>query len=329
MNPNAMVPPGLDGFDPVPWLRGGHLETIVPGLWRSPAVPGPCDSVVARVSPEASVLIHVHRPDSQRRGTVVLVHGMGGSADSGYVTRTASRALEEGWTAVRMNCRNCGDTASLSRTLYNAGQSDDVGAVLAKLDGEGFPRPLIAVGFSLGGNLVLRYAGLAGEDTLADAVIGINPPVDLEACSRALERPANRIYQLNFVIKLCRQIEQIRRVRPVAGPPAAWWRIRTVRMLDRLFTAPDAGYPSAEAYYQRASSGPTLAGIRVGALILSAVNDPLIPEETFEPLRGLAGGRITIVQPARGGHVGYWCRGRPRFWAAEPVLAWGARQRGR
>ena len=317
----------LDGFDPVGWLRGGHLETIVPGLWRSPTVPGPRDDIVVRVSPDASVLVHVHQPGSRPRGTLLLVHGMGGSADSGYVTRTTIRALDRGWTVVRMNCRNCGGTAAMSRTLYNAGQSDDIGAVLAELDSRGFPRPMVPVGFSLGGNLVLRYAGLAGNDALADVVVGVNPPVDLEACSRALERPENRLYQLNFTIKLCGQIEKIRRVRPVAGPPASWWRIRTVRTLDRVFTAPDAGYPSAETYYERASSGPALEGLRVPALILSAVNDPLIPGETFEPFRGAAGGRLTIAQPTRGGHVGYWQRGRHRFWAAEPVLAWAEGRR--
>ena len=327
MNETGTASAGLDGFDPVGWLRGSHLETIVPHLWKSPVVQGPRDDIVVRVAPEASVLVHVHRPVSRPRGTMLLVHGMGGSADSGYVTRTAIRALEEDWTAVRMNCRNCGGTAALSKTLYNAGQSDDIGAVLTELDRQGFQRPLVAVGFSLGGNLVLRYAGLAGDDALVDAVVGVNPPVDLEACARALERPDNRVYQLNFTIKLCRQIERIRRVRPLEGPPASWWRIKTVRTLDRIFTAPDAGDPSAEAYYERASSGPTLSGLRVSTLILSAANDPFIPGATFEPLRGVANGRLRIVQPARGGHVGYWQRGRRRFWAAESILAWAREQR--
>ena len=312
----------LNGFEPVPWLRGGHLETIVPGVWVSPGVPGEFEREVIRVSPDASVAVLVHRPAIRQRGTMLLAHGMGGSADSGYVCRTATRALEEGWVAVRMNCRNCGGTANLSRTLYNAGQSDDIGAVLAALADRGLPRPLVALGFSLGGNLVLRYAGLAGEESLADAIVAVNPPVDLEACARALERPANRLYQLNFTIKLCREIERIRRIRPVPGPRASWWRIRTVRNLDRLFTAPDAGHPSAEAYYQTASSGPTLAGLRVPSLILSAANDPMIPQETFAPYRAAADGRITFLHPPRGGHVGYWQRGHPRFWAAEPILSW-------
>jgi predicted alpha/beta-fold hydrolase len=312
----------IDGFEPLPWLVGGHLETIVPGIWVSPGVPGDHERVVIRVSPEASVVVLVHRPETRARGTMLLVHGMGGSADSGYVCRTATRAIEEGWVVVRMNCRNCGGTAALSRTLYNAGQSDDIGAVLEALATGGLPRPLVAVGFSLGGNLVLRYAGLAGSGSLADAVAAVNPPLDLAACSRALERPANRLYQLNFTMKLCREIERIRRIRPVPGPKAVWWRIRTVRNLDRLFTAPDAGHPSAEAYYETASSGPTLAGLRVPTLMLSAANDPMIPLDTFAPYRAAAGGRITFVHPQRGGHVGYWQRGRPRFWASEPILSW-------
>jgi predicted alpha/beta-fold hydrolase len=234
--------------------------------------------------------------------------------------RTARLAREAGWWTARMNCRNAGGTERLGGTLFNAGQSDDVGRVLEAFESWELPGPYAAVGFSLGGNMVLRYAALAGKGSRANAVAVLNPPIELAACSRALEDPGNRAYGLYFTIAMCRQLVRIRRYREVPGPPAAWWKIRTVRNFDELFVAPDAGYPSAAAYYAGASAGPCLDGLRVPALVLSAADDPFVPAAVFESLQGVAPGRLEIVHPRRGGHLGYWQSGRPRFWAAPVVL---------
>ena len=307
-------------FRPAPWLAGRHLETIVPALIPASPVPAPSSARVVRVSPEAAVLVLVSRPDGEARGTLVLVHGIGGSAESGYMRRTASRALAYGWVVARMNCRNCGGSEALSRTLYNAGQSDDVGRVLEDLDAGGAPRPFAAVGFSLGGNLVLRYAGRAGSGSAADAVATVSPPVDLDACCRALERRENLLYHAHFTLSLCRILRRIHRVRGLAGGKPEFRRIRTLRRLDALYTAPDGGYASAEDYYERASAGPDLEGVAVPALVLSAENDPFVPEEIFRGHRGAGAGRVRFEHPRRGGHLGFWQSHAPRFWAAEAVL---------
>ena len=248
--------------------------------------------------------VEVSRPAAAARGTVLLLHGMGGSAESGYLRHTAAAALARGFAAVRMNFRNCGGTEARCRTLYNAGQSEDVGRVLRALDGGGFPRPLVAVGFSLGGNLILRWAGTAGQGAIADRVAGVNAPVDLQRCCEALERPGNWPYQAFFVALLCGQIRRVRRLRPVPGPPAFPALIRTVRRFDHLFTAPDAGLPSAEAYYAWASASSHLREVRVPALVLSAANDPFVPLEVFTPHRAAAATAVRWRHPARGGHLG-------------------------
>ncbi len=234
--------------------------------------------------------------------------------------RAATEARERGWIPVRMNARNAGGTEALSRTLYNAAQSDDVGAVLADLEAAGFPRPFAAVGFSLGGNTVLRYAATHGGSCGADAVAAVSPPVDLEATCRLLEEPANRVYLLHFTRVLCNHLARIRRLRPVRGPLLSRRKVGTIRRFDTLYTAPDAGHPSAEAYYAHASAGSRLAGLRVPGLILSAANDPMVPASTYSSLRHAAPGRLQWVLPARGGHLGFWGRGAPRFWAAKALL---------
>ena len=312
--------PALDAYRPPPWLPGRHLQTIVPSIVPARALPR-TETIDVRVAPEASVRCLVDRPAEPAKGTLLLIHGLGGSAEAPYVVRTARHALDHGRVVVRMNLRTCGGTEALSATLYNAGQGDDAGAVLERLDGERFPRPFVAAGFSLGGNLVARYAGTSGTGCAADAVAAINPPLDLEGCLRAMERPGNLPYQIRFVTLLCSQIRRLRRLRPVAGPPAAPWRIRTLRRFDDRFTAPDAGYPDAAAYYADASAGPRLAGARRPVLVLSARNDPFVEAATFEPIRELAP-TVTWVHPVQGGHCGYWQAGRPRLWVAPALLAW-------
>lgn len=268
----------------------------------------------------SAVRVLLNHPAGAARGTLLLVHGLGGSADSPYVRRTACLALARGWVVARMNLRNCGGTEALARTLYNGGQWNDVGRVLEDLDAAALPRPIAAAGFSLGGNLVLLFAGRAAEGSAADAVAGVNPPVDLDACCHALERPSNFPYQVHFSRLLCGQIRRVRSVRPLPGPEATFWRVRTVRRFDRFFTAPDAGYRSAEAYYAASSAGPHLTSVRVPALILSAADDPFVPVETFAPYRSAPGARLSFAHPAKGGHLGYWQSHEPRFWAGKAVL---------
>jgi predicted alpha/beta-fold hydrolase len=305
-------------FRPAFWLPGPHLQTIVPSVWPGPSPDRPSESLLVRVAPRSKVRVDVDRPGQATAGTLLLVHGMCGSSASGYMLRTARTALAAGWTVARMNLRNCGGTEALSDTLYNAGQSDDVGAVLETLEQAGFPRPFGVAGFSMGGNLVLRYVALAEDGCLADAAVGVNPPVDLDRCARAIESPRNRFYQSYYVWRLCRQLRRIAAVRPIDRPLPAPRDVRSVRRFDDAWTAPDAGHDSAADYYRAASAAPLLEGVRRPALVLSAVDDPFVPYEMFVPHHGAE--RIEFAHPASGGHCGYVRAARPRFWAGETIV---------
>ncbi len=314
------MPADFDGFRPAPYLPGRHLQTIVPAFFPPSWPPKESETLQVEAAPGNRLLLRVDRPAAPPRGTLVLVHGLGGSADSGYMRRTASLALSRGWVTVRVNLRNCGGTEALARTLYNAGQSDDAGSVLESLARAGFPRPFALVGFSLGGNLVLRYAGMAGDRCHAAAIAAVNPPVDLEASVRSLERWDNAVYHGYFTWRLCSLLRRIRRLRPVPGPAADPLRIRSVRRFDEQFTAPDAGYASAEDYYRHASAAPVLGAIAVPTLILSSQDDPFVPAGIFGSVREAPPHCLTLVQPAGGGHVGYWQARPPRFWAGWALL---------
>ena len=303
-------------FVPVPWLPGAILQSAVPSFWPTAEPPGAAAPRVVAVAEGAALRLDVNLPDERPRGTVVLVHGLCGSAASTYMRRTAREAVLRSWVAVRMNLRMCGGTETLSTTLCNAGQSRDLERVLDALAEAAFPVPFLVAGFSMGGNIVLRQAGLAGERCRAAAIAAINPPVDLDRCVRRIEQADNRLFHDHFVRKLRRQIRRVHKLHHDDRPIAPF---DSIREFDRRYTAPDSGYPSAEAYYADASSAPHLCGVRRPTLVLSSRNDPIVPAQMFEETRP-DNPWLAYEHPRAGGHCGYWHSGTPRFWAASAVL---------
>jgi predicted alpha/beta-fold hydrolase len=307
---------GRTPYRPLRWLPGGDLQTIVPHFLAGPVLEN-SETMLVAADARNTLKVMINRPLDKVRGTLLLIHGMGGSAESCDVLHTAQLALEQGWATARMNLRNCGGTEGLASTLYNAGQADDAGHVLAAL-ADSFPRPLGAVGFSLGANLLLLYAGRTGSGCIADMLTALSPPVDLELCMQNMERSRNLPYNYYFTLGLCRLMGRIQQVRGLSGATPSVFNVRGVRRFDSLFTAPDAGYPSAEVYYEAASAGPQLSGIRRPTLILSSRNDPVVPADSFSSFRGLPG--IEFLHPSCGGHGGYRQQGSPPFWAGGELL---------
>ncbi|RMF72482.1 MAG: alpha/beta fold hydrolase, partial [Acidobacteria bacterium] len=297
--------PDVPDFDPGPLLRQPDVQTIATALRPAPAVGPPRRVLEVPVEDEKAVRVLVNEPaGAPPRGTVLLVHGLAGAADSSYMCWTAVEALARGWTVARMVLRGCDGTIALSRSLHNAAQSDDVERVLEALRGTGLPGPFAAIGFSLGASLVLRATALAGEAAASDIAVGVNPPVDLALCAEALERPRNLHYRVYFMRRLCRMLEESRRTIEVPGPPARLWRVRSIRQFDDLYTAPMAGFRDALDYYRRASVGPVLDRIRRPALVLCSRDDPLIPERSFDGIPRRRGSVLCRLV-RHGGHVGY------------------------
>ena len=307
------------------WMRGGHLETILASALTLPIPPFDAERHLVEVAPDTCVETWWSTPAEARRGSLLIVHGLGGSVRRPHVLAMTDEALRRGWHAVRVNLRNHGGTEHLASTLFSAAQSDDIGVVLEAMEARGLPRPYVVTGASLGANMALRYAALAGASSLADAVVAMNPALDFFVIERQIHRPSNFVYRLNFVLGLCRVLNAIREIRPVPGPPADLRHIRSIREFDHHFTAPAAGFPDVDAYYRAAGAGSVIDRLRVPTLILTARNDPFIPAPLIARHHGAAEGRVQVMLTDRGGHVGYRVRdedGRARFWAARPALDW-------
>jgi predicted alpha/beta-fold hydrolase len=254
---------------------------------------------------------------------IVIVHGLEGSAESGYARGIAEKAFARGYHVVRLNQRNCGGTERLTPTLYNSGMSGDYRAVLDELVGVDGVREVFFVGYSMGGNLVLKMAGEFGGAPPAElrGVCGVCPALDLAACADALERWDNYLFERHFVGGLMSRYRRKRELFPDRYPVVTR-PIRTVREFDDAITAPSAGYRDAEDYYERASAKKVVAQIHVPTLVITAEDDPFVPYVSF-----LAAGVdkldcVRFAAPLHGGHCAFISRhsGAERFWAEQRVV---------
>jgi uncharacterized protein len=264
------------------------------------------------------VLVESQRPAGAARGEMVMVHGLEGSAQAVYIRSLSAAVLAAGFAAHRFNLRTCGGTEQHCRTLYHAGLTSDLLSVLGQLRGEG-RGPAILVGFSLGGNVVLKLAGELGEaaPTLIRAVCGVSSPLDLAACAQRMTLPSNRIYQRRFIKRMKARLRATGRY-----APQEFRDLRTVMEIDDRITAPSFGFGNAANYYRTQSARLYLDRLRVPTLLIQAKDDPMVPFADFESEQVRENPRIRMVAPEHGGHLGFLARGAQRFWVDVAILAW-------
>ncbi|HEX8708356.1 MAG TPA: alpha/beta fold hydrolase, partial [Pyrinomonadaceae bacterium] len=226
---------------------------------------------------------------------------------------------------VRLNLRNCGDTEHLAPTLYHAGMSSDLDAVIRELvEKDNLPSIFLA-GFSMGGNMTLK---LAGEEPgrlprQLVAVCAVSPSIDLSLCADAIEQRSNWVYKRSFIQSLHRRIRQKQKLFPDLYDTRDLRLVRTIRAFDERYTAIHGGYSDADDYYSHASALPFLPRIAIPSLIVHAIDDPFVP---YEPLRDPAiksNPNIVLLSPEHGGHVGFVgveTQGEDRFWVENRIV---------
>lgn len=319
-------------FTPHPLFSGPHAQTIVSSLHyprRKSFRPDRAlyESRLVEVEPGTSVLLRCRwRPERRAAPTVMLLHGLEGSADSLYVLGSARKAFAAGFNVVAMNMRNCGGTEHLAETLYHSGMTGDIDRVLTEeLAGREGLREIFLAGFSMSGNMVLRLAGNYGADFPAAlaGVAAVSPSIDLDSCASALESRANALYRWSFVGNLRERVRRKSRLRPGSFDTRDLRRVRTIREFDERITAPHGGYRDAADYYARTSSRAVIPDIRVPTLVIHALDDPLIPAEPFLDRRIAENPDVLLVLTRDGGHVGFLSArtpGEDRHWAENRVV---------
>lgn len=296
-------------YRPLPRWAGGHRMTLYAWgrLRHFPALPD-AQARYFDVAPGSRVLALCHwqqRP--WEHPTLIALHGLESSAAAHYVRGLADKAFRQGFNAIRLNQRNCGNTEHLSASLYHSGLTEDPAAVIAELVAVDGLRSIAVAGYSLGGNLALKLAGDYGAHPPREleAVCAVSPTLDLASCVEALEASQNWIYQRHFVRNLKRRMRKKARLFPGRFPLNGLRRIRTVRAFDETFTAPHHGFRDAEDYYYRASALRVIERIVLPTLIISAENDPFVPAASLRHPAIAENSRIRLLLPRHGGHCGF------------------------
>ncbi|MFQ5346961.1 MAG: YheT family hydrolase [Rhodothalassiaceae bacterium] len=319
-DPGAAFLRRLDPFRARPPWIGGDLQTIRNSLLPAPAlvphrsrrlyVPAPeraAGTLVAAVSEPQS------EPQSEaRRQIMLLVHGLGGCEDSAYMRLAARVLLADGQVVIRANLRGA-DPEGRSVGPYHAGLVDDVRTLIARIGRDWPRRPVIAIGFSLGGHLVLRLAASPRVPDPLAAVISVSAPLDLASAVRRIGAARNRIYERRLLAWLCRQHFAAGRA-PDKG-------IRSLRAFDSRVVVPAHGFRDVDQYYRSQSVMPALSALHRPTLALHAEDDPWIPAADYHSAPWPRNRPVWTLLTAAGGHVGFHARGVRWPWYISAIRA--------
>lgn len=317
------------------WLPGAHLQTVWARLTRSRRLVTFQREILTAADGDDVVLDHAPGPAGTPR--VLLLHGLEGSSFSLHTQGLAVEVARAGWRATVLNFRSCArDAGDIKRRLpnkrprlYHSGDTEDLGLVARTLAAREPATPLFAIGFSLGGNVLLKWLGEASDLAAIRAAVTISVPYDLAAAARHLERPlAGPFYTYNFLPRLKSKALDLLARFPAETAHLDAGRIRAARTLtefDACLTAPLHGFASPADYYARCSALGFLDRIRTPTLCISADDDPLFPPQALARARAAASPAVTFAVTPWGGHTGFvagtwpW---RARYWAEEAAVDW-------
>lgn len=294
-------------YTPAWWIPGGHLQTLWGKLFRRRV---PVSTSLLRWDTPDGDFLEIHRLAAPADAPRLLVlHGLEGTVRSHYAQGLLGEAARRKWGADLLVFRSCGTEMNRTRRFYHSGETADIAFALDRIVAE-FPHsPIGIVGVSLGGNVALRFLGERGADIPRQlkAAAAVSVPFDLQRSSRRIGKGFSAVYQHYFIRSLLRKTAAKRVTFPDLASPTKLDGIRTLEDFDNLVTAPLHGYRDAADYYQRASSLGSLPDIKIKTLLLSAVDDPMLPREVLDEVRNAAGRNplLELEFVARGGHAGF------------------------
>lgn len=303
----------MRAYDPL--FRNPHITTILANFWprKFDFEAFPAESKLVQTDPDTKVLVETQRPLTPLVGHVVLLHGLEGGGDAGYIVSMAWASLQAGFITHRFHMRTCGNTQEHCKTLYHGGLTSDLHAFLEQLDREGLP--VFLVGFSLGGNIGLKLAGELGVTSLIQGVCAISTPIDLAAGVRRMGKLDNTLYERRFLKRMRKRLYATGRF-----PRKVLESARSLYEIDDKVTAPSFGFSGADEYYATQSSQNFLENIRVPTLLIQAKDDTFVPFEMYGHPAIETNPCIRLLVTEHGGHLGFLSRSGGRFWLDDTAL---------
>ncbi len=305
------------------WLPGGHLQTIYPALFRR----------VTRATARAERLeladgdfIDLEWAERGRDRLAILSHGLEAEVGAGYMQAMAATVIRRGWDVLAWNFRGCSGTPNRLPHMYHSGATGDLHAVVSHAIANHPARTIDLIGFSVGGNLTLKYLGEAAPDLSPrlHRAVAFSVPCDLASSSRQLSLPSNRIYMERFLRPLRMKVRTKARMFPELTERVDLTdlnRIRTFREFDDRFTAPLHGFRDAADYWARSSSRQFLPRIALPTLLVNAANDPFLGPACYPRDEAAASPSFHFESPQTGGHVGFPAFGtNGEYWSESRAL---------
>jgi hypothetical protein len=235
---------------------------------------------------------------------LIVLHGLESSAKSTYARQLLHAASERGWRAAVLHFRDCGDYRNRLPRRYHAGETNDIRYFLHKLRTDGHEGPLMAAGYSLGGNVLLKYLGESGADTPLLAAAAVSVPLNLHTSSKALNKGFSRFYQRHLLRRMKKSIRRKFNRHTAAFDWDRAMKASTFADFDDAVTAPLHGFASKDDYYDRCSSVGFLQSIDRPTLIINALDDPFMTPDVIPDEERLSDS-VTLEVSERGGHVGF------------------------
>lgn len=337
---NEMSDGWSSDFVPRRFLNNGHLMTLAGNfLPRQWSLPQPQELLIEVEGPAPGydeygptrILCHCHwQPEDVRsqRLTIILVHGLEGSSSSQYVLGNATRAWAAGCNVVRMNMRSCGGTDRFSPSIYHSGCSNDVARVVERIIEAHQLQKIALVGYSMGGNLVLKYAGEIGKEAPAAlvALVGISPLMDLAPSSAALHEARNRLYERYFLRSMMDRVRRKSELFPRIYLPfyasGRARKINSMRDFDEYVVAQFGGFAGADDYYHSVASSRFASQYSLPTLVVHSLDDPFIRmlPETRQAL--IDNPNVSFIETHHGGHCAFLAPavGYDGYWAERVLL---------
>ena len=306
-------------FRPAWWLPGPHLQTLYPSLFRTRTAPRLARQRLELPDGDFVDLDWTQRTD----GMVVLVlHGLEGNLESHYTGAILKVLAHQGYNAGLLYFRNCSGEPNRLPRSYHSGDTGDLDTAIRHIR-QAFPgRDIAVIGYSLGGNVLLKWLGEQAAAAPVRTAIAISVPFDLNRVALKLETGLSRIYQRHLLKKLTAAVLRKAPLHPPPWPLERLQELRTFRQFDNAITAPLNGFRDVDDYYGRSSCRQYLQDIRTPTLIIQARDDPFLPE-TALPAANDLGPAVTLELARYGGHVGFIAGPnplRPRYWLEQRIL---------
>jgi uncharacterized protein len=295
------MPVVVSRFRPPFFLRNGHFQTILPTLFRRRFL---VSFNRERLELADGDFVDLDWSTSGKDRLAIISHGLEGSSHDDCVRGMATRLRRMGWDVLAWNFRGCGSEPNRLIRSYHSGETGDLGAVIA-LAASRYPR-IVLIGFSLGGNVTLKYLGEGNCHPAVVAGVAISVPIDLAASANAIDgRWSNRVYLRRFLSRLLPKVRAKGLRFPGHLDLSESHLIRTLREFDNLYTAPFHGFSDANDYWKKSSARQYLDGIKVPTLLLNARDDPFLTSESFPYLEAEKNPHFFFEPTISGGHVGF------------------------